>query len=94
MWASFPIFVDEHKLGISRDMLYEKMKQKNIYGRRYFYPLISTFSTYRGLESAAETNLPVAVKLSNTVICLPIYADLSDTEVDAVIDSIMCNINK
>lgn len=93
-YSYFPIFVDEHKLGISRDMLYEKMKQKNIYGRRYFYPLISTFSTYRGLESAAETNLPVAVKLSNTVICLPIYADLSDTEVDAVIDSIMCNINK
>lgn len=75
-FAYFPIFVNEKEYGLSRDQLYEKLKQNNIYGRRYFYPLISEFSMYRSLDSASSANLPVAKKIAEQVICLPIYPDL------------------
>jgi dTDP-4-amino-4,6-dideoxygalactose transaminase len=84
-YAYFPIFVDEKEYGISRDALYEKLKEYNIYGRRYFYPLISTFSTYKGLESARPENLPIAHKLADQVICLPMYAGLNDEDVNRVV---------
>lgn len=84
----FPIFVDENQYGISRDELYAKMKDAGVWGRRYFYPLISEFSTYRGLKSSNPENLPVAHKMANSVICLPIHADLTEEELNRVIDSI------
>jgi len=80
-YSYFPIFVDKQKYGISRDELYEKLKISNIYGRRYFYPLISNFSPYRDLNSASSSKLPVATKLANRVICLPIYDKLSADDV-------------
>ncbi len=83
-YSYFPIFVDEKEYGMSRDGLYEKLKANNIYGRRYFYPLISEFSTYRGLESAAKENLPNAHKVANEVICLPIYPDLEMSDVKKI----------
>ena len=73
---------------MSRDSLYEKLKEHNIYGRRYFYPLISTFSAYKGLESASPENLPVATKLANQVICLPMYAGLNEKDLYRVIEVI------
>jgi len=79
-FAYFPIFVDEKEYGETRDHLYERMKQNNIYGRRYFYPLISNFSMYRELPSAKPSNLPVAKKVAEQVICLPIYPGLSETD--------------
>jgi len=88
-YAYFPIWVDAQKFGMSRDELYEKMKRSNVFGRRYFYPLISTFSTYKSLPSAAPGNLPVATKKANEVICLPMAKDLSDSEVERVLDSIL-----
>jgi dTDP-4-amino-4,6-dideoxygalactose transaminase len=75
-YAYFPIFVDETEYGMSRDLLYEKLKQNNIYGRRYFYPLISEFSMYKSLDSAKSSNLQVAEKKAEKVICLPIYPQL------------------
>lgn len=87
-YAYFPIFVDEEKYGISRDELYARMKEHNIYGRRYFYPLISTFSTYRGLESATKENLPVATEKAEQVICLPMYYGLTDEDVDRILKEI------
>lgn len=87
-YSYFPIFVDEEKYGMSRDALYAKMKEANIYGRRYFYPLISEFSTYRGLESANPKNLPVAHHMANTVICLPMHHELSQEDVERVIDCV------
>lgn len=87
-YAYFPIFIDEKKYGMSRDALYEKMKEYDIYGRRYFYPLISTFSAYKGLDSANPKNLPVAHKLADQVLCLPMYADLQDNDVERIIDVI------
>ncbi|SFF46392.1 DegT/DnrJ/EryC1/StrS family aminotransferase [Sunxiuqinia elliptica] len=74
--AYFPIFVDEKNYGITRDQLYERLKQNNIFGRRYFYPLISEFPMYKGLDSAVPSNLKTAKQLAERVICLPIYPDL------------------
>lgn len=85
-YSYFPIFIDEKEYGLSRDSLYAKLKENNILGRRYFYPLISEFVTYKGLESAKKENLPVAHKLAESVICLPMYADLTDTDVDRIIE--------
>ena len=61
---------------MSRDALYQKLKDNNIHTRRYFSPLISDFPMYRGLPSATASNLPVAKKAASEIICLPIYPDL------------------
>ena len=87
-YSYFPIFVNADKYGETRDELYFRMKKNNILGRRYFYPLISTFSTYRGLESARPENLPVATRMANEVICLPMHHALTEEEVNQVIDCI------
>lgn len=88
-YSYFPIFVDAEQYGMTRDELYFKMKGNNVLGRRYFYPLISTFSTYRGLESARPENLPVATRIANEVICLPMHHTLSVTDVEKVIELIV-----
>lgn len=85
-YAYFPIFIDEAKYGMSRDALYDKLKSNNILGRRYFYPLISTFEPYRELPSAQ--NLPVAQKAAEQVICLPLYPDLESRDLERIIDLI------
>ena len=87
-YSYFPIFVDAEKYGMSRDELYFKMREYNIYGSRYFYPLISTFSTYRGLESSSESNLSIATRIANQVICLPMHHALSDEDIERTIKAI------
>ncbi len=84
-YSYFPIFIDDKKFGMTRDELYFKMKEANVLGRRYFYPLISEFSTYRGLPSAGRENLPVAHRIADSVICLPMYHDLSEEGVNRVL---------
>ena len=87
-YSYFPIFVDAEKYGMTRDELYFKMKEQNVLGRRYFYPLISTFSTYRGLESAKPENLPNAHKMADEVICLPMHHALSEEDVNRILELI------
>lgn len=87
-YSYFPIFVDEDKYGMSRDALYFKMKDHKVWGRRYFYPLISDFSIYRGLESAEAKNLPNAHKMANSVICLPMHHALCEDDVQRVLECI------
>ena len=87
-YAYFPIFVNEDNYGMSRDDLYEKLKENNIFSRRYYYPLISNFSAYRGLDSAKLENLPIANKMSDQVICLPIYSDLVEKDIERIINII------
>lgn len=87
-YSYFPIFVHEKEYGMTRDELYFKMKEQGILGRRYFYPLISEFSTYRGLESSRPDNLPVAHKMANSVICLPMHHVLSDSDIERIINCI------
>lgn len=89
-YSYFPIFVDAEKYGMTRDELYFKMKEQKVLGRRYFYPLISEFSTYRGLESARPDNLPVAHKMANSVICLPMYAGLSEDDINRILIALLC----
>lgn len=88
-YSYFPIFVDAEKYGMTRDELYFKMKSQNVLGRRYFYPLISEFSTYRGLESAKPENLPNAHKIADSVICLPMHHLLCKEDVQRVLDCIV-----
>lgn len=87
-YAYFPILV-QPEYPLSRDALYQKMKDNGVYARRYFYPLISDFPMYRCLPSAARSNLPVATKVANEILCLPIYPDLSMDQVDLVVDLIL-----
>jgi len=89
-YSYFPIFITEKEYGMSRDALYAKLKENNILGRRYFYPLISNFPVYRGLESARPENLPVATKLAEQVLCLPMYADLTDDDIERIL-KVVCN---
>lgn len=88
-YSYFPIFVDAEKYGMTRDELYFNMKEHNVLGRRYFYPLISEFSTYRGLESARPENLPNAHRMAETVICLPMHHALSDEDIERVVNCII-----
>ena len=93
-YSYFPIFVDAEKYGMTRDEVYFKMKEANVLGRRYFYPLISEFSTYRGLESARPENLPNAHKMANSVICLPMHHALTDEDIQRILDLIINNPHK
>ena len=88
-YSYFPIFINAEQYGMTRDELYFKMREANVLGRRYFYPLISTFSTYRSLPSAGAENLPVATKVANEVICLPMHHQLTDEEINRVLEHIV-----
>lgn len=88
-YSYFPIFVDAEKYGMTRDELYFKMREQGVLGRRYFYPLISDFSTYRGLPSATRENLPVATQMANEVICLPMHHELSEEDIERTLNCII-----
>jgi dTDP-4-amino-4,6-dideoxygalactose transaminase len=87
-YAYFPILIDKNRYGKTRDELYEALKSDNIYCRRYFYPLISSFPMYKGIISAKPENLPIAQKVSEQVLCLPIYPDLSLRIIELIIELI------
>jgi dTDP-4-amino-4,6-dideoxygalactose transaminase len=84
----FPIFIEDD-FYMDRDSLYEKLKVKNIYSRRYFYPLISDFPMYKNLASASKENLRIASNVASQVLCLPIYPSLMDLDQDKIIDTIL-----
>lgn len=88
-YSYFPIFVDAEKYGMTRDELYFKMKEQNVLGRRYFYPLISEFSTYRGLPSAGKENLPQAHKMADSVICLPMHHELGAEDIERILNIVV-----
>ncbi len=87
-YSYFPIFVDDAEYGMTRDALYEKLKANNIFGRRYFYPLISTLNPYKEYSSATLSNLPIATKMADQVLCLPMHHELTETEVESIINCI------
>lgn len=84
-YSYFPIFINTDKFGISRDELYSKMKEQGVLSRRYFYPLISNFPTYRGLRSANKENLPIGNRMANEVLCLPMHHALNEVELDMIL---------
>ncbi len=83
-FAYFPLLVDSDRFGKTRDELYSCMRERGILTRRYFYPLISHFPTYKGLPSASATNLPVAESVSARILCLPLYPALTPIDVERV----------
>lgn len=85
-YSYYPIFVDAEKYGMTRDELYFKMKEQNILGRRYFYPLISNFTPYEGLPSANRDNLPKANKMADEVLCLPMHHALTEDEIQRILN--------
>lgn len=87
-YSYFPIFVNAEIYGMTRDELYFKMKENGVLGRRYFYPLISSFDIYRGLPSAKKENLPQANKMADSVICLPMHHALSEEDISLTIAQI------
>ena len=88
-YAYFPILIDEKEFGKSRDGVYAILKSNNILSRRYFYPLISQFPTYKGLESAKPDNLPVAEEVTKRILCLPIYPGLKSEDIYKIVKIIL-----
>ena len=86
-YSYFPILVGLD-YSLSRDALYQKLRDNGVYARRYFYPLISDFPMYRGLASSTQSNLPVASKTASEVICLPIFPDLTDEQISFITELI------
>ena len=82
-YSYFPVFIEE-EYPLTRDELYEKLKANGIYGRRYFYPLVSEFPMYKDLPSANPANLPNATELAENVICLPMYEDLKNADIKKI----------
>lgn len=83
-YSYFPILVDKEKYGRTRDDLYTKLKLNGIFGRRYFYPLISQFPTYKGMLSSNPNNLPNAERTSGQIICLPLYPGLDKRDIKRI----------
>lgn len=86
-YSYFPILVEE-RYPLSRDQLYMKLKNQNIFARRYFYPLISEFPMYKKLKSSNNQNLKNAFKASKEVLCLPIYLGLDEKDIFKITDII------
>lgn len=86
-YYSFPILV-EPDAGFSRDELYDQLRAQGIYARRYFYPLISDLPMYRDLPSAQAAKLPVAQDISQRILCLPMFPDLSAEEQQRIVHEI------
>ena len=84
-YSYFPIFVNAEKFGMTRDELFFKMAEKDVLSRRYFYPLISNFPTYRGLPSSAKENLPLANKMADEVLCLPMHHALTEEDMKRIL---------
>jgi dTDP-4-amino-4,6-dideoxygalactose transaminase len=85
-YSYFPIFVDKARYGHSRDELYGRLKEQRIFGRRYFYPLISDFPPYRDLPSADRTKLPIAATAADQVICLPLHGELDEDDAKRIVE--------
>ena len=92
-YSYFPILINKD-YPLSRDELHWKFRNKDIFARRYFYPLISEFPMYRGLPSASSALLPVATHVSRQILCLPIYPDLSHDKQTEIITIIKENAHQ
>lgn len=83
-YAYVPIQIDEKKFGMSRNALYQKLKDYNVFARRYFYPLLNEFACYQSVSVSRP--LTIAKKVADKVLTLPIYMDLKTDDVSQVCD--------
>lgn len=88
-YSYFPIFIDSSKYWFSRDELFTRLRDHEILSRRYFYPLITNFEPYKNIPSANKENLPVANRMADTVLCLPIHHLLSDVDLERIVGLII-----
>ena len=82
------IRIEQERFGISRDEVYKRLREYNVYARKYFYPLCSDYPCYRNLPSAGPANLPVAKKVVDEVLCLPLYGELAIASVERICEII------
>ncbi len=87
-YGYFPIFVED-EYPLTRDQLYDRLKENGILARRYFYPLISNFPVYQKYETASKEHLPLANDVANKVLCLPIFSSLETSSAERVIDVVL-----
>lgn len=87
-YSYLPVLIDKNEFGTNRERLYDELKKNNIYSRRYFYPLISQFPTYKELDSAKTENLPIATKIAEQVLCLPMYGKLNNDDLQRIVSVI------
>ena len=83
------IRVDAARFGCSRDALHRELQAYNVFTRKYFSPLCSRYDCYRDLPSAAPSNLPVATRAVQEVLCMPLYGGLAESDVDRICDMIV-----
>ena len=83
-YSYFPILVDPDVFGMDRDELSDLLKRCNVFPRKYFFPLCSQYPCYSSLPSASADNLPVAAKLADRVLCLPLYGQLGDSVIETI----------
>lgn len=88
-YSYFPVFINAEEFGTTRDVIYFKMKEQGVLSRRYFYPLISNFPTYRGLPTSNKENLPMANKMADEVLCLPMHHALSEDDIKRILNLIV-----
>ena len=88
-YSHFPIFIDAGKFGKTRDELFFSMKEQGVWSRRYFYPLISNFPTYRGLPTATKDNLPMGNKMADEVLCLPMHHALTANDMERILNCVV-----
>ncbi len=85
-YAYFPVVFNEEEFGVTRDVVFEKLAENDIFARKYFYPITNTFECYNGMFDPNDT--PVALKISKRVLTLPLFADLPLSDVDRICDII------
>lgn len=82
-YSYFPILIED-RYPLSRDNLYQKLRNENFFARRYFFPLISNLPIYKNLPSANANNLLVANRVANQILCLPIFSDMKSEMVEEI----------
>jgi dTDP-4-amino-4,6-dideoxygalactose transaminase len=87
-YSYFPILIDQDTAGVSRDDIYQALREQNIFARRYFWPLISQFPTYSELPSAKRGSMPVAENVAERILCLPVSSELADSEIERTVQII------
>jgi len=90
-YSYFPILIESRKFGRTRDEVYEILKKNNVFSRRYFYPLISSFPPYRGVDSADPAKLKIAEEISLQILCLPIFYEMEIKDIDYICGIINAN---
>lgn len=85
-YSTFVIRIDQDQFGKSRDNVYDRFKEYNVYPRRYYSQLCSEYPHYSGLPSARSSNLPIATHISKQVLTLPLYGELTVDDVERICD--------